>query len=260
MRELWAQNLTWDDPLSPELVKKWESIKQKFNSIEKLRLSRFVITDNCPEEIENLYLKKGQSISIKNINQLGNSNYYISFDRLKNQPIELHGFCDAAKDCYTAVVYMTGNAKPIILMAKNRLAPIKNSQSIPRLELCSCVLLSELMLEIKKTLPDKFKNVKTHYWSDSQVALAWIVNGNGPTQYIKTRVNKIRKNSEISQWSYVSTDQNPADLGTRPNKVSSELLLESDLWWYGPKFLRSKEWPKTIVLTTTIDSLSVERN
>lgn len=55
---------------------------------------------------------------------------------------------------------------------------------------------------------------------------------------MSNRVDRIRSLSTPSDWRYVSTNHNPADLATR--SVHSSKLLDS-MWLNGPKFLHSSE-------------------
>ncbi|CAG2224086.1 unnamed protein product [Mytilus edulis] len=57
--------------------------------------------------------------------------------------------------------------------------------------------------------------------------------------YVSNRVEKIHTVSEPSQWSYVSTDRNPADLGTRFISCPDMQIISS--WINGPKWLLNKE-------------------
>jgi hypothetical protein len=56
--------------------------------------------------------------------------------------MELHGFCDASEKAYAAVIYarVETNAenKVTMLTAKTRVAPLKNKQTLTRLELNFC--------------------------------------------------------------------------------------------------------------------------
>ncbi|GFU05763.1 integrase catalytic domain-containing protein [Trichonephila clavipes] len=68
----------------------------------------------------------------------------------------LQGFADASEAAYGAVVYLqcflhNGAAKVSILASKSRVAPIRVI-SIPRLELCVCVLLAQFVKKIRFTL------------------------------------------------------------------------------------------------------------
>ena len=64
--------------------------------------------------------------------------------------VELHGFCDSSSETFGAAIYIGEISKLMqvyttLYSAKCRLVPSKGLLSIPRLELLSCLLLSEQM-------------------------------------------------------------------------------------------------------------------
>ncbi|XP_046472523.1 uncharacterized protein [Neodiprion pinetum] len=63
-----------------------------------------------------------------------------------------------------------------------------------------------------------------------------------------------------TQWGYVFTLENPADLPTRGLKPSE--LKDSSLWWHGPTWLTkpSSEWPKTTEQFTTQEESSPDES
>ena len=90
----------------------------------------------------------------------------------------LHGFCDTSMHAYTAVVYLiikTPNEQFVRFIAsKTRVAPLK-SQTIPKLELLSALLLARLVTSVAASLePELTLNPPTGY-TDSKVALFWIL-------------------------------------------------------------------------------------
>ncbi|GFT64071.1 integrase catalytic domain-containing protein [Trichonephila clavipes] len=94
-----------------------------------------------------------------------------------NVRIVLQGFADASEAAYGAVVYLqcflhNGAAKVSILARKSRVAPIRVI-SIPRLELCACVLLAQLVKKIRSTLRLNISDIVLH--TDSTIALAWFL-------------------------------------------------------------------------------------
>ena len=52
--------------------------------------------------------------------------------------------------------------------------------------------------------------------------------------HVSSRVDRIRQSAHLSQWRYVSTDSNPADLATRGINITE---IENSLWMQGPSFL-----------------------
>ena len=86
----------------------------------------------------------------------------------------VHGFCDASKSAYAAVTYLviftTTGIRVRFLAAKTRVAPIER-QTIPRLELLSCLILARLVKNVQEALKDQIKLDDPVCWSDSKVAL-----------------------------------------------------------------------------------------
>ncbi|GFS45063.1 DUF1758 domain-containing protein [Trichonephila inaurata madagascariensis] len=120
-----------------------------------------------------------------------------------------------------------------ILVRKSRVAPIRVI-SIPRLELCACVLLAQHMRKICSCIKLKISDIVLH--TDSTIALAWL---NAPANQLKTfianRVSKIQRLTETCVWTHVPTHLNPADIVSRG--LHPRDLPDSDLWWRGPPFL-----------------------
>ena len=86
-------------------------------------------------------------------------------------------------------------------------------------------------------------------WLDSTVALHWIRGAGNYKQFVSNLVSKIQQHSNV-QWRHVTSQDNPADLGSRGGSVQGE-----ELWWRGPKWLAEKEsWSCDIVTSSTPES------
>jgi hypothetical protein len=202
IQELWSQNLGWDEVLSDSLSSRWRKFHSELPLLANFTLPRFVL---CTQPID----------------------------------IQLHAFCDASEKAYCAVVYIRSVAQDhsvtvSLLTSKTRVAPVK-TQSLPRLELCSALLLATLLESIIPTLEIPFS--KTFAWTDSQVALSWIVSE--PRRwlpFVANRVAKIQEAVPDVRWNHVPGVDNPADCGTR-GLLPSE-FLSCELWTQGPCFLR----------------------
>ncbi|GFX89182.1 uncharacterized protein TNCV_20781 [Trichonephila clavipes] len=106
---LGSQIREWDEPLSNPIAKEWNDFVSTLSVIQNIHVPRLVIG-------------KGRII--------------------------IHGFTDASTAAYGAVLYAQSiseeDASTRLLCSKSRVAPVKPI-TIPCLELCACVLLSQLM-------------------------------------------------------------------------------------------------------------------
>ena len=159
--------------------------------------------------------------------------------------IELHAFGDTSGAGTAAAVYAVvqqpSGTNQGLLAAKSRLA--KKGLTIPRLELVSAHMASNLVANVKDALQDQpIRSVCG--WLDSTVALHWIKGGGSIyKQFVANRVSKIREKDYIT-WRHVNTDQNPADAGSR----GCDGAKLPNLWLKGPEWLASPEsWPAEIL-------------
>ena len=75
---------------------------------------------------------------------------------------------------------------------------------IPGLELTAVVL----------SVTERVTNscVKERFWADIQKVLGYIRNNSKRFRmFVANRVNQIQQNTNVEQWSYVSSKKNPAD-------------------------------------------------
>lgn len=121
--------------------------------------------------------------------------------------------------------------------------------TILRLELCVTVLLARWMVRMLKILDGKFDVDALLAWSDSQVALSWLVNSHTSFKvFISNRVHLVRQLIPISRWFYVRTNENPVDWGSR-GLLPSE-LTRHPLYWFGPTYLKNPNdtWDASVPL------------
>lgn len=209
LQELWQLQLGWDDELPAHTQDRWKEFLKDLDHLDRLKISRATRTS---------YPGK----------------------------IELHGFCDASQIAFGACVYLrqltdVNTWKVQLLCAKSRVAPTK-TLTIPRLELSGAVLLSELMQRVSKVTNITFDNMVC--WCDSTVELSWI--RGVPAQwktFVANRVSQIIDAVGARCWRHIDTSQNPADPLSRG--ITTDGLINSDIWWSGPRFLSSEQstWP-----------------
>ncbi len=195
----------WDFPLPPS--KEWEAWVQQLEQLPLLRFPR------C--------LKTGLPVRT-----------------------QLHLFADASKEAFAAAAYIVcfyTNQTPSarLVAARAHVAP-KAGNTIPRLELRA----ADLAVLLKKHLTQhlKIQCKETFYWSDSITVLYWIKSDSKKFQdFVHNRLQHIRRASEQTDWRWVPTADNPADLATRG--LSVKKLAASSLWKEGPAFLRTEDFP-----------------
>lgn len=121
--------------------------------------------------------------------------------------------------------------------------------TISRLELFAALLGVKLIDQILKS---RLPAMPVYYWSDSQIVLCWIKKNPKDLQvFVANRISQIQQSSNVENWYYVNTKENPADLASRG--VLPENLTNSKIWWEGPEFLYGNLEPSL----TSIDDCSI---
>ena len=130
----------------------------------------------------------------------------------------------------------------VLVTSKSWVAPLRK-QSIPKLELLSCLLLVRLINTLKKEL-DFYDIFNFYSWTGSSVAYSWIVNTSKVFPvFIQNRVKEIRNLVDTACFKLIDTKRNPADIASRGVKPAE--LLSNRLWFSGPEFLTldKDSWP-----------------
>lgn len=213
IQTLWTLGIGWDENPPPEILVRWERYKSQLPLLSSIKLKRCITVDS-----------------------------FIS--------CELHGFADSSESSYAASVYLRfldlfGNYSTNLVCAKSRVAPLKKL-SIPRLELCAAVLLSDLIHFVMETYLGKLPISKVFAWSDSTVTLSWIKSPSYRWKtFVANRVAHIQERVSPDCWHHVRSSDNPADCATRG--LFPLDLIEFSLWWYGPTWLSTSQenWPST---------------
>ena len=142
-QELCVNKIEWDEPLTGQLLSKWNTLLSSFKGI---------VTS-----IPRCYFWSATGSS---------------------KGCSLHGFCDALLGAYAAVVYVrietvSGTSSVSFVASKTRVAPV-NKQTIPRLELLSALLLSNLITTVTAALREDVQIDSVTCYTDSRVSLYWI--------------------------------------------------------------------------------------
>ncbi|GBM20204.1 hypothetical protein AVEN_216631-1 [Araneus ventricosus] len=107
---------------------------------------------------------------------------------------QLHHLKSIRVPAYAAVIYLKSiNDSSIsikLLSSKTRVAPL-NTVSIPRLELCSAVLLSHLVQAVLNYL--KIQIDSTYAWTDLMIVLSWLQSESSRWKtFVANRVSEIQ--------------------------------------------------------------------
>lgn len=208
IQRLWKEKIDWDQTLPIPITNEWELFYKKLFTLNSLVIPRHAL----------------------------GSDYVI---------LQLHGFADSSLTAYGAAIYLRtidkqGHIITRLLCSKTRIA---RSETIPKLELRSCLVLAQLYNKVNNALKCTF--TKTYFYSDSNVALAWM-KSQQPSKldcFVRNRVVEIQRLTDVNDWHWVITTDNPADLLTRG--LPADKLANCNLWWQGPYWLNKRidDWP-----------------
>ena len=125
----------------------------------------------------NYYLKEWNEL-VKSLS----TTEFVSVPRLycyhnTNDPVvttELHGFCDTSIKAYSCCVYLrfvhsSKFVKVVLVTSKSWIAPL-HKQSIPKLDLLSCLFLVCVINTLKKEFKHFYDILNFYLWTDSSVA------------------------------------------------------------------------------------------
>ena len=216
--------------------------------------------DTVPEKAVKAYLDWEKELPILAEKTMPRT--YTDFNPIS---ISLHGFADASKAAYGAVVYcratysyrtptislVTSKSKLVKQETKKKkdasspeedsepdeLEAEKKLNTIPKLELCAALLLAKLLHKVGNVL--KIESTHWHAWSDASTVLAWL-DGNKRNHpvYVANRVKKTLELTQPKHWLHVPGEDNPADCASRG--VSPTALANLTLWWEGPPWLQEE--------------------
>ena len=141
LKDLWRLELSWDDELPDHFQQKWKAWAVEFHLLSSHTLPM-----------------------------------YVGLLEQKVRYFTLQGFCDASSKAYGGVVYLRivhhdCSVQVFLVTTKSRVAPIK-AQTIPHLELCGALLLTNLLKQVGADLAVPSESV--YAWTDSAVVVGWL--------------------------------------------------------------------------------------
>ena len=217
MQQLFKETKSWDEEVSDEEKMNWERWLRSLLVLKDLQVPRL-----CKDE------------KMKNIKR-----------------VELHTFSDASlTGCgtcsYIRLIDEENQVSSNLMYAKSRVTPSK-PMTVPRLELTAAVTAAQVNSFLVKELD--YEEIQSYLWTDSQVALGYIKNNSRRFHmFVANRVHAIRSKTEVDQWNYINSNENPADIASRG--IDSKDIASNQLWWKGPPFLMSNN-PLPIIPTDT---------
>ena len=199
-----CHKLGWDDEISGECLRRWKNWLMDLPTLESVLVKRCVKPQDFGESVRH----------------------------------EIHHFCDASETGYGTVSYLrsinkNGKINCAFLFAKSRLVPMKRI-TILRLKLTAATLAVKIDGTLRRELEIPIDN--SLFWTDSTCTLRYIKNKDRRFHtFVANRIAVIHDGSDLNQWNYVATKENPADDASRG--LSAKDLLLNERWIHGPEFL-----------------------
>ena len=200
LRQVVRSTSSWDEAMSSELRSKWLA---NFWTLEKLRGINFQRAV-MPEDAINSNMRLITCVdSALEAMMLG---------------------------CWGGFQLKNGSWSSQLVIGRGLLAP--SDGTIPKNELESLTAGSNLSWVVLKALEDWI--VSSIVVGDSQIALCWVIGEHRRlSMYHRNRVIQIRRGTELEQLYHVVSSQNPADIGTRPSKVTLDDIGPNSRWEQG---------------------------
>ena len=226
--------IDWNDPVPEDTLKEFTKWKNKVNYLREYKIMRWT-------------------------SKLG----------MEDSTSKLLIFCDASKDGYGIVAYLRrelkgspdqvgilqmGDVFISFMMAKSHVVPLdmlKNWEdssedhlgSIPKLELCAAKVAAIWRDNIVRESEEIYEEIIL--FSDSMTVLGWIRDWRRKFKTFENfRLKRIRLLTFVSEWFYVPTKQNPADICSKGLDANDKKKWK--FFHEGPEFISTpqEEWPK----------------
>ena len=231
------RKLGWNDPVPNDILKPFNAWKNSIPHLKKIRIPRWTSTLGMEHARTEMIIcsdasKYGYGIAVYLKKSLiGRGDSHISFYFAKSHVV------------------------PVSMMK----FPLENAEdhcdSIPKLELCAAKLAAVYRDVLSRQSGEFFHRI--HMMTDSKTVLLWLADWEKRFKtFINFRVQYIRMMTKVSDWMYIPSECNPADV------CSKGLNADDDKRWRlfhnGPKMFQqdSDSWRSGIQTTAVASDAS----
>ena len=225
LQKLWRTKAEWDEQLPEAELGDWRQWKNDLSALTKVKIPC------CYKSREKKPSQTSHGDTRKCVKE-----------------IQLHNFSDTSEMGYGAASYIrtefTNKGVMYALVFGKSQAERLQKVSIPRLELQALALSVRVCELVQHEIKMSFS--KIYYWTDSKVVLKYIqTEEKRSCVYIGNHIAEIRGESEVQQWKYCPSKENPGDDASRGMKPCD--MTSQCRWLVGPSFLKTPEvnWPQT---------------
>ena len=222
---MFRQNKSWDDEVSKEAQEAIELWCKSLAELPKIQIPRCLYDGIPPEFIEYVVCTDASSKAM-------------------------------AACIYQRVWRGEGQWQSRLICSKLKMNPISKPESIPRVETEAANVGVKLACQLAKTY--RLDMERFTFFTDSTTVLWYLRSRNDMPIFTANRVCQILDYTELDQWNYIYTKDNPADTPTRGMRPKK--LRYCELWWKGPKFFEKnrEDWPPQPGIFQTADAKAEE--